>query len=143
MQTAIDQNDPRSTAAAAILAAGELARDVRETLPVLLGQRTCGGLGLIADRMERALFERFTLGSLEGLLDQCEVAVEAGTDRGYEWVVARCIGGDEEIEPIEMTRVTPVAREITQIADRLRIVLRLVARTEAILAADRLIDRLR
>ena len=52
MQTAIDQNDPRSTAAAAILAAGELARDVRETLPVLLGQRTCGGLRVIADRMD-------------------------------------------------------------------------------------------
>jgi hypothetical protein len=143
MQTAIDQNDPRSTAAAAILAAGDLARDVREMLPVLLGQRTCGGLGLIADRMERDLFDRFTIGSLEGLLEQCDAAVEVGTIRGFEWVVARSIGGDDELEPIEMTRVTPVAREIAEIADRLRIILHLVARTEALLAADRLIDRLR
>jgi hypothetical protein len=143
MQAAIDANDTRSTAAAAILAASDLARDIRERLPSLLGQRTSGGLGLIADRMDRALFDRFTIGSLEGLLDQCDAAVEVGTVRGFKWVVARSIGGDDELEPIQVARLTPVAGEVAQIADRLRTVLRLVARTEALLAADRLIDGLR
>ena len=54
MHTPIEQDDPRSTAATAIVVAADVAKELRELLPGLLGQRTPGGLGLIADRMERS-----------------------------------------------------------------------------------------
>jgi len=143
MHTPIEQDDPRSTAATAIVAAADVAKDLRDLLPGLLGQRTPGGLGLIADRMEKELFDRFVVGSLEGVLAQCETAIEAGTSQGLIWVVARSFGDDDEVEPLTVTRLTDEAHEIKRFASRLRVLMALVARTEALLAADRVIDRLR
>jgi hypothetical protein len=143
MHTPIEQDDPRSTAATSILVAADVARDMRDGLSGLLGQRTPSGLGLIADRMERDPFDPFVIGSLKGVLDQCNTAIEAGTSQGLIWVIARSIGGDDEFEPLTVTRLTDEAREIKRFASRLRVLLDLVARTEALLAADRVIDRLR
>jgi hypothetical protein len=143
MHTPIEQNDPRSTAATAIVVAADIAKDLRALLPGLLGSRTPGGLGLIADRVKRDPFDPFVIGSLEGVLDQCETAIEAGTSQGLIWVIARSIGGDDEFEPLTVTRLNDEARDLQKFANRVRVLLDLVARTEALLAADRVIDRLR
>jgi hypothetical protein len=64
--------DRRATAADSLILAADLAPILRTRLPSLLCQRTPRGLSVIADRMTDArLFDRLSVGSLEGLLEQC------------------------------------------------------------------------
>lgn len=144
MQDQIDYNDPRSTAAAAILLARQLAPTLRDTLPRLLGQRSPGGLAVIAARMETdELFGTFVSRSLEDVVDQCEAGVRSGTTLRTEWVVARTFGGEDECEPVEVVHRTPDAEALDGIAARVRDLVSLIRRTEALLAADRIIAGLR
>ncbi|MCU0230431.1 MAG: hypothetical protein MUC67_03520 [Acidobacteria bacterium] len=139
-----DPDDPRSTAAAALTGAQKLAPVLRGTLPALLGQRRPDGLGVIADRMEgERLFDRFTLRALGTLAEEIDGAVERETAEQVDWVPMRCIDGDEEFEPVTVRRRTPRGDALAAIAAELRAVTGLVARTEALLVAERLIGRRR
>lgn len=140
MQNHIDHDDPRSTAAAALMLARELAPILRGRLPGLLGQTSWGGLAIIADRMNGdQLFGAFVARSLEGLLDQCDMAVRAGTSIRTEWIEARHIGGDAEYEPVERESRTASAEEIDRIAGGIRDLLDLLRRTEALFAANKIV----
>lgn len=140
----IDFNDPRSTAAAALLIAHDLAPLLRTSLPVLLGQPSPGGLGVIADRMEGVrLFENFTIRSLEGVLAHCKTAVAKGTTHRVDWVVARNIGGDDDLEPVEVDDLTPSATKLVRIVASIGHLLRLVIRTEALMDADKFLSQRR
>jgi hypothetical protein len=138
MTVNIDFNDARSVVAATLALALDVASTIEHALPPLLNQRGSGGLGVVARRMEgEQLFHRFVVGSLEHLVADCEKIAKNETTTRTTWVVARHIGGDEELEPLQVSVRSARGDELARIAASIRELLMLIRRVEALTAADR------
>jgi hypothetical protein len=144
MSHVVNFSDPRSTAAAALAIAGELAPLLRGPVPVLLDRAASEDLAALANRMERkALFDRAMCADLRGLIAEIEAATDRETDEQIDWVPVRCLDGDEEFEPIIREVRSRHGEALAKVGERLGLLLAFVERTEALLAADRLLRRRR
>lgn len=144
MLHSVNFTDPRSTAAAALMLAGELAPLLRGPVPVLLDRPASGDLGAIADRMDReAIFDSTTRADLRGLIAEIDAVIDRETDERLDWVPARCLDGDVEYEPIVRHVRTRHGEALAEVGGRLGTLLVLVERTEALLGAERLLRRRR
>lgn len=144
MLHSVDFSDPRSTAAAALGLAAELAPLLRGPVPVLLDRATSGDLAALAARMEReAIFDRAMCADLRGLIAEIEAATDRETEELIHWVPVRCIAGDEEFEPIIREVRSPHGDALARVGERLGLLFAFVERTEALLAAERLLRRRR
>ena len=85
----------------------------------------------------RDVFHPFASASLAGVLADCVKAIEAHTTVRTAWVVARDIGGEEELEPRSIQELDEVAIDLQRVSVRIRTLLALVSRTNALLEADR------
>jgi hypothetical protein len=94
--------------------------------------------------MERkALFDRAMCADLRGLIAEIEAATDRETDEQIDWVPVRCLDGDEEFEPIIREVRSRHGEALAKVGERLGLLLAFVERTEALLAADRLLRRRR
>jgi hypothetical protein len=140
----VNFSDPRSTAAAALMLAGELAPLLRGPVPVLLDRRASEDLAALAVRMERkAIFDCAMRADLRGLVAEIEAATDRETDEQIDWVPVRCRDGDEEFEPIIREVRSRHGEALAKVGERLGLLLAFVERTEALLAAERLLRRRR
>jgi hypothetical protein len=144
MLHSVDFSDPRSTAAVALVLAGELAPLLRGPVPVLLDRAASGNLTALAMRMDRkAIFDRSMRDGLRDLLAEIEAATDRETRERVDWVPVRCIDGAEEFEPIVRQVRTRHGEALAKVGERLGLLLALVERTGALLAAERLLRRRR
>lgn len=144
MSPTVNLSDPRSTAAAALSFAGELAPLVRGPVPVLLGRSSPEGLAALAENMEgEGIFDRAMRAELRGVLAEIEAATDRETRERVDWVPVRCIDGAEEFEPIVRQVRTRHGAALATVGERLGTLLALVERTEALLAAARFVRRCR
>src|SRR5690606_41645355 len=103
-------------------------------------RRAAGGLAIMADGLATdQLVDAYVGRAIAGVLAQCSAAIQSGTTRRTKWVIARSIGGDDECEPIEIEDRTPAAEELGRVAARIRDWLTLLARTDALRTAARII----
>jgi hypothetical protein len=140
----VNFSDPRATVAAALVLAGELAPLLRGPVPVLLDRAASEDLAALAERMEReAIFDRAMRADLRDLLAEIEAATDRETREQVDWVPVRCRDGAEEFEPIVQQVRTRHGEALAKVGERLGLLLALVERTGALLAADRLFRRRR
>jgi hypothetical protein len=140
----VNFSDPGSTAAAALVLAGQLAPLLRGPVPALHDRAGSGDLAALAARMERkAIFDRAMRADLRDLIAEIETATDRETDEQIEWIPVRCIAGDEEIEPIIRTVRSRHGDALAKVGERLGLLLAFVERTEALLAAERLLRQRR
>jgi hypothetical protein len=140
----VNISDPRSTTAAALVLAGELAPLLRGPVPVLLDRSTSDDLAALAARMEReAIFDRAMRTDLRDLIAEIEAVTERETRQQVDWVPVRCIDGAEEFEPIVRHERSRHGDALAKVGERLGLLLAFVERTEALLVAERLLRRRR
>jgi hypothetical protein len=141
---AVNHDDPLSTAAAALALAEALLPDLEAAVPDLLGDAAAADLARLAGRMAGArLFDDGTLPPLRRLLAAAEAGVARETGDAVIWVPVGYAAGMEEFEQATVTRRTPRGDAFADIAGRLRRLVALIERTEALLAAERALARRR
>ena len=130
-------DDPYAVTARVHGAGRRLAPVLRRELPALLGSRTPGVPGMIADWAERRrLLEPAARSAIAATIVRCDGAIRAGTTTRIDWHVARHVGGDEEWECREIEVLTDEARRVAGIREELAGIAEMIERVDDLLGAQ-------
>jgi hypothetical protein len=133
----VNPDDPRSTAAAALSLAEELAATLDGTLARLPGRRAADALASLAGGLDGPrLFEERTLAALRRLRAEIAAGVARETGTAVSWEPVRYVDGAEDHAPVSVSRRTPEGDMLAATGARLDRLVALVERTRALLAAD-------
>ena len=141
---AINHDDPRATAAAALSLAAALAPDLDAGVAGLSGPAAAAATADLAGCLEgRRLFESRTLTALHRLRKEIAAAVEHETAQAVSWEPVRYVDGAEDYEPVAVHRRTPEGDALAAVGARLDRLIARIERVRALLAAERAIGRRR
>jgi hypothetical protein len=129
----IDEDNLISTAAEALALASTLRADLEAAW------RRPGHVDMfdLDGRMAGSrLFQSRTLAVLRLLLDEVEAGVRSETADVVTWVPVRYVDGVEEVGAVTIARRTSHGDMLAHLAARLRTLVALIERTEALLAAE-------
>jgi hypothetical protein len=137
-------DDPRSTAAAALSLAAGLSPGLDAAVSGLPGHDASAALACLAGHLEGPrLFEDRTLAALRRLCTEIEAGVRRETAPAVTWAPVRYVDGVEEFEPVTVVARTPQGDALAATAAQLSKLVTLIERTQTLLAADKAIAHLR
>jgi hypothetical protein len=140
----VNPDDPRSTAAAALSLADAIAPVLDATVASLPGRTAADAFASRTGGLDGPrLFEGRTLAALRRLRAEIAAGIERETTPAVRWEPVRYVDGAEDCEPVTVSRRTPEGDALAATGARLDLLVGLIERTRALLAADRAIEQLR
>jgi hypothetical protein len=140
----VNPDDPRSTAASALSLADAIAPVLDATVASLPSRTAADAFASLAGGLDGPrLFEDRTLAALRRLRAEIAVGVERETATATRWEPVRYVDGAEDCATVTVSRRTPEGDALAATGARLDLLVGLIERTRALLAADRAIEQLR